>query len=386
MPLENLHNQLTQLLDYPDKHASEQTPKPSECEIVGIPSFIRQFRDEASRASARVWLQTMYLFPSHFSDLLTNALMRSGDKHIDTRLYTDGIQHPLNFRDKFYAKMFGTISERTHQHKATELQKNEFQVHNVKTIESRPFGLINYALFSYLRNHFKLAIVDNTVWIGGLNAGKDSDYNRIDFMARFKSPGLVDAVANIVENQQCLTENVNLETDGYNLLVDAGLPGDSIIYTSVLNRLKNIQDPKHTEVILLSPWVPDKELLQELLQELHQLHLKGAKIQVLTSYHKFQIAFEGIYAVIKNFNNLMMKLKKLEIPILYTPLEVHGKMLLIDEGEQTHALITTHNLVTQGVKMGTAEIAVGSSKPDFVSQCKRFLDKVAEASSQVRSA
>jgi len=378
MPVENSHNLLPQLLDFSDEYAPAVT---AECEIMGIPNFIRQFRTDASKATSRVWLQTMYLFPSHFSDLLTNALMRSGDRNIDTRLYTDGIQRPLSLRDKMYAKLLGKKSERTHQYKATMLQNDAFRAHNVKTIVSRPFGLINYVLFSYLRNHFKLAIVDNVAWIGGLNAGKDGDYNRIDFMVKFSSPDFVDAVAHIVEHQQDLDENVSEEIDGYDLLVDAGLPGESIIYETVLQRLKDIQDPNGAEITLLSPWVPDNELLEVL----HQLHQRGAQIRVLTSYHKFQIAFEGIYAVIKNFNTMMMKLKKMEVPILYTPLEVHGKMLLIKEGEQAYAVITTHNLVTQGVKMGTAEIAVGSAKPGFVSQCKKFLEKVTEVSSQDRT-
>lgn len=97
---------------------------------------------------------------------------------------------------------------------------------------------------------------------------------------------------------------------------------------------------------------------------------------ICTSRHRFQPGFEGIYALVKDFNTLMMNIRGKQIPILYAPLEVHGKMLTIRDGEKRIAMVTTNNLTEKGVVMGTAEIALLSSNPDFLKSCRAFLEKV----------
>ena len=371
-----MQQELSQLMNYGKSEETEGSK--AEFQLIGIPEFVKQFREQAIHAKSRAWLQTMYLFPSHFSDLLINGLTESKKNNVDARLYTDGLQEPLRLRNKIFAALRGDKSDRTVQHQATEFLNQDIQNAGVKTIESRPFTSINYVLFSYLRNHFKLAIVDDVAWVGGLNAGKDSDYNRIDFMMRFNSQKFVDALAGVVEQQNRMEKDEHIQVDGLDILVDRGKPGESIIYQTVIDKLKAIQDPKAAEITILSPWVPDGEMLTLL----HQLHEQGAKIQVLTSFHKFKFEFEGIYAMVKNFNNLMMRLRKLEIPLLYTPLEVHGKIFSIKEGNQEYAMITSHNLVYKGVTMGTTEIAVASEFESYVQQCDDFLDKVKAVSTE----
>lgn len=368
--------ELSQLMNYGRSEETEE--QKSEFQLIGIPEFVKQFREHAMHAQTRAWLQTMYLFPSHFSDLLINGLTESKKNNVDARLYTDGLQSPLRLRNKLYATFRGNKSDKTVQHHATEFLDEDIRTAGVQTIESRPFTSINYLLFSYLRNHFKLAIVDDVAWVGGLNAGKDSDYNRIDFMMKFNSKEFVEALSQIVEQQNQMKHDEHINVDGIDILVDRGAPGESIIYQTVIDKLTAIKDPSQATVTILSPWVPDGQMLKLL----HELHQAGANIQVLTSFHKFKFEFEGIYAMVKNFNNLMMRLRQLQIPLLYTPLEVHGKMLSITEGDQQYSMITSHNLVDKGVKMGTTEIAVGTSQDAFTRQCDNFIAKVRAVSTE----
>lgn len=343
-----------------------------EYQVIGMPEFVKQFKNEADHSKKRVWLETMYIMPSHLTDIMIETLSRCASRGLDSRLFTDGILKPLRDRDKLYSGIFGQDNLRDYQHRASLALEKKISDSGVRHIETRPYRPINNILFSFLRNHLKLAIVDDTVWIGGLNAGKDPDYNRIDYMMRIDSEPFATKLTQIVEEQSTLSADVCEKLGDLDIFVDRGKPGESTIYENVIEKIRGIKDPKNAEITILSPWVPDGKILDTL----DDLHKRGANVTVITSHHKFEFALEGVYALVKNFNNLVMKLRGKKINLLYSPVDIHGKMLCIREGNENYSMITTHNLVTQGVVMGTTEIAVGSSNLEFNRNCFEFLEKV----------
>lgn len=367
------NHHLSELLGIVQK---EKPTKRNNYDVVSIPEFFTQFQAEALNAERRVWLETMYALPSHFTDLLAHTLIESAKNDLDVRLYTDGIQRVHYLAGVVASKLFGSKTERDYQHAAALNMQQSFDASGVQYIETREFTKKNWLIFSLLRNHFKLAVVDNTLWLGGLNAGKESDYNRIDYMMRFDSKELVDFIVEVVNSQSELTTDISKQIGAETVLVDRGFPGESVIYDTLLKQLADINNPKTTKVTLLSPWVPDGKLLDMLAQ----LQAQGAEVKVLTSYHPLSLSPVGIYALVKNYNRLLMKLKRKKLQLLESPLEVHGKMVLIEEAERSVGTITTHNYVSQGIKMGTTEIGISSVDPDFCSSCKDYLQKVESVS------
>ncbi len=362
------------------EQTEQLSQQPKNYDVMSIPDFVRQFRSAAAQANTRVWLETMYLLPSHFSELLVHTLANKKNK-LDVRLYTDGIGRLQQLNDKVLSLLWGENSLHHYQHRATTTLQKKLEDVGVKSTETRAFTPINWLVFSLLRNHFKLAVVDDILWLGGLNAGKDSDFNRIDYMMRLDSKALVDFVVGIIENQSALDKDISEKIGEETVLVDRGKPGKSIIYDTLLQQLSEIKDPAAATVTILSPWVPDDKLLDSL----HDLRQKGAIILIVTSYHKMSFSPIGVYALMKNFNHLMMKLKQKDIPLVFTPLEVHGKMATItsEDGESNWGMITTHNFVSQGIKMGTTEIAIASTNQDFYQNCTGFLQQVAAVSTQI---
>lgn len=339
---------------------------------MGIPAFVAEFGAKAARARDRVLLQTMYLFPSHFSDLLTHSLEAAAKRGLTSALSTDGIVGPLRERDRVITKITGGETDRSVDLSATRMMLDRLASAGVRQIESRPFTPINRMIFAYKRNHFKMAVVDDEAWIGGLNAGKQLDYSRIDFMMRLTDKPLVDEIADLILNPEKVKNDYTKKFGEVDMIVDAGEPGKSAIIDRTIKEIEAIQNPTDSEVTILTPWVPDGKLLDVL----HAAQGRGVRVTVLTSHHKFQLAFEGIYAVVKNLNKMMMDLKGKRIPLRYTPLEVHGKMLSIRDGDRRMTMVTTNNFTEKGVKMGTTEIGLISSNPDFTRSCDDFLIKV----------
>ncbi len=365
---------LTDVMNYPPSGEREGNDK--NFEVIGIPAFVAEFNAKASVAQKRALMQTMYLLPSHFSDLLVNSLVKASKRGVEASIVTDGIVKISRARDKATAAILGSNSTREFDVYATKKMDEKLKDSGVKVVESRPFTKLNLLLFAFKRNHFKMAVVDNTAWIGGLNAGKESDFNRIDFMMRVTDQELVDELASIIQAPEKINKDYSKTVGNVDLIVDGGVPGQSIIMEKVNQAIESIEHPEDAEITILSPWVPDGKLLDVL----HEAGLKGTKITVVTSYHPFEFAFEGVYALVKNYNILMMNLKGKRLTTLYTPLEVHGKMLFIRDGSKKTAMITTHNFTDKGVKMGTAEIALMSQNETFADSCNTFIEKVKSVS------
>jgi phosphatidylserine/phosphatidylglycerophosphate/cardiolipin synthase-like enzyme len=370
-------NEIGELLNY---RGPEKVTSTKNFEVMGIPAFVTEFGARANEAKKRVLLQTMYLFPSHFSDLLLNALELGAKRGLQTALITDGITQPLRGRDQLYVKILGEKTDKAVDVKAVTQMEARLEQTGVKKIESRPFTNLNKLIFAFKRNHFKMGVVDGTAWVGGLNAGKQSDYNRIDFMMRLTDKDLVDKIAKLMVSPESLKADFSEKIGEVELVVDAGVPGKSAIMARVIKQVEAIKDPVHAQLNLITPWVPDGELLEVLVAA----KKRGVKITIYTSHHRFQIGLEGIYALVKNLNTLVMSIKRKQLPVRYTSLEVHGKMMTIQDGDEKLALITTNNFTEKGVIMGTAEIALLSSNSDFIGSCEAFVKKVDAVSSDTR--
>lgn len=206
----------------------------------------------------------MHLFPSHFSDLLLHALENGAKRGLQTALVTDGIVGPLRARDRLYVKILGGKTDKSVDVAAVNNMAARLDGAGVRQVESRPFSAFNKILFAFKRNHFKMGIVDDTAWIGGLNAGKQPDYNRIDFMMRLTDRGLVDEIASLLMSPEKIKADSSRKIKEVELMVDAGVPGKSTIIDRTIREIEAIENPADAEVTVLTPWVPDGRLLDVL--------------------------------------------------------------------------------------------------------------------------
>lgn len=101
-----------------------------------------------------------------------------------------------------------------------------------------------------------------------------------------------------------------------------------------MGRLDNIQNPEDSEITVLPPWIPDEPMMDRL----DELQRNGAIVTVITNCHKFEFVAEGTFAPVKKMNKAIMWIKGKRVNILYSPLEIYGKMLAIREGKNHYIM------------------------------------------------
>jgi phosphatidylserine/phosphatidylglycerophosphate/cardiolipin synthase-like enzyme len=209
------------------------------------------------------------------------------------------------------------------------------------------------------RSHIKTAVVNDRIFIGGHNL---SQVDEIDVMTCWQEPDAADWIHATVEQivDAGSTGAVFGGTDrecrlgpGRSLLLDAGIPGQSLILDEAMKFIDEAQ-----ECIFLScQFFPGGRTAQRLLQA----HRRGVRVRILYSHprvhgieapaHRLHLFYERTRLPRSFFANQMPKHAH----------KVHAKLLVTEQG----AMLGSHNYVTQGVRLGTAEIALQLRGPEF---------------------
>ena len=234
--------------------------------------------------------------------------------------------------------------------------------YTVTNVPARPFMLPFGG-----RSHIKYSVVDDYVYVGGCNLNTSRD---IDLMAGWQDEAAaawlrafatdVRKGRNVRKTLQGrdVTERLGSNTE---LLIDAGVPKQSVIYKKALELIDEAQE----SVFITCQFFPNSTTTRHLVAA----HRRGVDITVLfnhPSQHRLHYPLQQ--AVVWR--------EQMRSPKVFFAHQLprgerylHAKLIATERG----AIIGSHNYVTAGVNFGTAEIALLRHDPEFALAALRSL-------------
>lgn len=342
-------------------------------EILSPRAFMQDFGERATGAKKRVWLETMHFENDPVFRAFGNTLQTASVRGVDSRLTIDYFSHmvvggklvvvpclrPSKQRDKF-----DLVREK---HTVLENIRNKGVT---VTLTNKPEG-IKQLLPQIGRNHTKLAIVDDTAYIGGLNLAEE-EFRRKDFMMRITDKrivaGLAECFVQVNENRPARDKVIRCTKDT-RILMDAGKYGSSIILDTAVDM---VQQAMH-DVSLVTQITPDATMRRAL----HDASLTK-DVELIVSGNK--TLCERSPRVLDTANRIMGSKRMGKTRRMDYPRWVHAKMLLTDRNYpgKAKALFGSHNLLTSSVKSGTQEIALETTNPEMVAQLSEYYESLKE--------
>lgn len=218
------------------------------------------------------------------------------------------------------------------------------------------------------RSHIKGAVVGNRVFIGGCNLEHPE---QIDVMATWNSEQAAEKLSNwlfkvaeIGSVRQALGDvDAEVALDGTSrLLIDAGVPRQSLIYDEALELIDSAQE----WIYITCQYFPGGPTARHLAAA----QARGVRVEIDYSHprsqgggaplHYAHQAAQRARGLPPNF--FAGKLDK-QVP------KLHAKVLASEQA----AMLGSHNYVMQGVLFGTAELALKSFDPVFSVKLRDFM-------------
>jgi cardiolipin synthase A/B len=330
--------------------------------------FITDVRLEAEQARQRVWAQAMDVEPGEVADTFFHILLESRKRNFDTRFHIDYFSLMVTNGIFNYLPAISGKSRRNRRKKMAAKLKLVEKIENagIKLLFTNPPTVGDRIFPVRGRNHMKIVVVDDVAWIGGVNF-TDPSFLAFDCMVKITDPHLVGEVAYVfeqIDNKEQLRDMSIECTDTTRLLVDGGTINRSLILRHTIELVNHAKD----SLILISPLIPDAELLSVLKHAIK----KGVKVEIISADSK---RMPGIFTLLDEFNGFMMRLRGGRIPIQFKNHLVHAKILIADNRE---AIVGSHNFSSRGVRMGTEEIALQSTDPVLVNNLISFYRELSD--------
>lgn len=222
------------------------------------------------------------------------------------------------------------------------------------------------------RSHIKMAVINDTTYIGGCNL---SQVSTSDIMLKLKDKKtanwLFDTMGPAVQARSIRENFRNIDKkyqiDPYTtLFIDAGVKNQSIIY----DRALRIIDEATEWIVITCQFFPHSTTAKHLLEA----HKRGVKIAIFFNDPKHHTGFHHVI-----LQSLVTQFEKTRMPATFfdnkIPLDspfVHAKIIT----NEKEAMVGSHNYVPAGVKFGTAEIAIHRKDPKFATQIRNFTEKL----------
>jgi phosphatidylserine/phosphatidylglycerophosphate/cardiolipin synthase-like enzyme len=327
------------------KITKNDRPFAGNYQVLSPNEFIDDLEKEATRAKTRVWTQAMFVDGGTIFDRLDALLSDAASRDLDSRLHADW----------FSLKFSGGKYMRPHseQYKTKIALFDSLKNRGVSILFTNKPTLFEHAFPYKGRNHMKMTIVDNLVYLGGVNYA-DDDFQFADFMVKFTDRDIVSAVHKLflrVETNRLRDEKIQINTETC-LFVDAGRAGKSIILKEAIRAAKTTKNTiYHT-----CQFVPDGAFLRAL----HKAYLRKCEVDVISpDKNSFSRMLSGVY----NLNRFAIRIKRQHVPVHFLSRMVHAKLTIVDN---QYILMGSHNLSLSGVRVGTAEVALASHNPELV--------------------
>lgn len=213
------------------------------------------------------------------------------------------------------------------------------------------------------RSHIKAAVINNKIYVGGCNLTSPA---YLDMMASWND----DFADWIYEHLQSMAKHTTTKTafgghdlrhavdDKTTLILDSGKPRQSAILEAAYQLIDNAE----RSIVMTCQYFPGGTTAKHLLAA----QRRGVDIKLYYSHpsvhgleapaHQLYILRERARIAKELFSGMLPKGKP----------RLHAKILLSEK----EAMIGSHNYVTQGVMLGTAEIALHSTNPTFITELR----------------
>jgi phosphatidylserine/phosphatidylglycerophosphate/cardiolipin synthase-like enzyme len=217
------------------------------------------------------------------------------------------------------------------------------------------------------RSHIKLAVIDDDSYVGGCNLSQ----LQVDAMVHLAEPKVADwlydfagQVADIGSVREALLDSDQTFSirDNESLLIDAGVPDQSLIYDETLQLIDNANE----WIVFTCQFFPNGETVRRLAQALE----RGVHVYLFYN-HPSKHAH-----VNKLAHHLVLLQERSKWPrdlfrrqIAKKGERLHAKIIATEKA----ALVGSHNMVPVGVHFGTAEIAFQRNDPDFARTVAHFV-------------
>jgi phosphatidylserine/phosphatidylglycerophosphate/cardiolipin synthase-like enzyme len=209
------------------------------------------------------------------------------------------------------------------------------------------------------RSHIKAAVIGDYVLVGGCNLESPTE---VDCMVGLEQADTADWLYRLITNlvgtsstsqtfeKRDRTHTIDSTTQ---LFIDAGVPGQSTIYRRALQLI----DDAREHIFFTCQFFPGGQTGQHLLAA----YKRGVDVRIIYA-HPSEHGQTALGHWLYNTR------ERMRLPAaLYADGRKHGtrylhaKVIATEQG----AMVGSHNYVTQGVNLGTAEIALLSLDPDF---------------------
>jgi phosphatidylserine/phosphatidylglycerophosphate/cardiolipin synthase-like enzyme len=340
--------------------------------ILSRPEYFRRLIELADQAQTgdRLAVQAMAFDPRQPLIVeLMQALRTAAKRGADITLIVDAYNFiagntsvtpgPLWLRPNLDQKLHGIYQLRRSTLDALQTAGGQYAITN---LPDRPFSVIPAG-----RSHIKGAVFNDHLLIGGCNLESPS---QIDIMLEFVEPKAADWLYGFIQQltQTPETKEVfggqdqQLQIDPETkLIIDAGVPKQSAIYQTALD----IIDQAERSIFMTCQYFPGGPTAQHLLQA----QRRGVDVHIAFSpptaqgkaapLHYLNVARERLRMPAEFFAHQLDR---------HAP-KLHAKVIATDKS----LLVGSHNYVSAGVRLGTAEIALRRDDPQLAQAVRATL-------------
>lgn len=303
---------------------------------------------------------------------VVDALIRAAERGVKANLIIDAYTFLINDKYRFpgplwYGKKPSTALGEPFKTRMQLLEKlaQAGGQYTITNIPDRPFKLPQAG-----RSHLKGAVVGDTVFLGACNLTGPHDINIMtSFVDQDSADWYYDLLMEVVRTNQTKiafhgTDVTHVIDPQTTLMLDAGNPGQSIIYDTALQLI----DAAKEWIFLTCQYIPHGTTAQHLLAA----YRRGVQVELLFNKPYKHGPIEGtleLAAELRERLRLPRALFEKQLPMQEHFL--HGKLLATESA----ALYGSHNYVSTGTRLGTAEIACLRKDAAFARQSAQFITK-----------
>ncbi len=335
--------------------------------------YFRQLTDDvrAAAAGSRVAVATMDLNSRDaYVDALLTELLAAAQRGVQVVLAIDArtflldkdnrLPGPLWFKPTLEPEKlrepFKTFYDRLE-----ELQKAGAQT----VITNKPRKSLSNPAAG--RSHIKTGVVGDKVYVGGCNL---DDATNIDVMVSWHDQQTADWLFGMVAQmaQHGNTRKAFHEQDAHlelspemKLVRDAGVPNQSLILETAVQLVSDAEK----WVIYTSQFFPNGPIYKALLGAAY----RGARVEIYYAHPSIHGLEEPIHRLYNLRGQTVLTKKATVHQLPKDAPKLHAKVLATENG----AMVGSHNYIQQGVKWGTAELALLYNDPTFSRQLKSFI-------------
>lgn len=219
------------------------------------------------------------------------------------------------------------------------------------------------------RSHIKFAVYNDESFVGGCNL---SHPELLDVMVHAKNSKLARELVQFTE-KVIAHKNVRLALqrtdycvkidDHTELILDAGVRRQSLIYKKAFELIENAK--KH--VYMTCQYFPNHDTPHALTQAAK----KGVRVHLAYNHpNKHRQPIRGAQKGTVAYKKMRFHESIFDNQLHHQKNYLHAKILV----SESEAIVGSHNYVAMGVRLGTAEIALRSTSPDFIYMAQKWVE------------